>query len=309
MKNLVKNRDFVDQPSFWYTQDHEWNPAKHAGFYVMNNKLGSTGGQANAQDLGLFGCVVETHKGYSKRSEFGTMTVYHGCIDISKIKQIKDRKNKQYDKDVHDMIINYDPRVKRDPANDDALLIKTDVKEYRPLTPQEIFDYLNELFGRGAQEKKFPPHTRQLEIIKARRDFVKNNLSKDLIVNIESLHTRFGKDKTNYLAIQPETEIIFDFSGYFATFQITSEFDPDKDQAITTRARSKDDILADIISARQAGKRAWVLISTYNDENSERIDLIKLFQNTNVEFLIDEVDYQAWGQVELIKKALENVIG
>jgi hypothetical protein len=307
MKGLVKNRNFKDLPSFWWTDDQEWNPEKHAGFYIMNNKFGSTGGQANAQELGLFGCVVETHKSYSKRSEFGTFDVYYGCVDISKIKQTKKRKNKQYDKDVHEMIIDLNPKVKHDPANADCLLIKTDTG-LRPLTTEEILEYLTILFGEGKKKISFPAHTRQLEIIKGRREFLEQNLESDLILNIESIHTRFGKDKTNYLSIQPETEIIFDCSAYFATFQITSEFDPDRDQAVETRGRSKKEILDDIISARHNGKRVWVLMSMFNDKDSERIELISLFKNTNAELIIDEVDYAAWSKIEIIKKVVENVI-
>jgi len=308
MKGLVKNRNFIDLPSFWWTNDQEWHPEKHAAFYVMNNKLGSAGGQLNAQELGLFGCVVETHKSYSKRSEFGTFNVYHGCIEISKIKQTKKRKNKQYDKDVIDMIIDYDPKVKHDPANSDGLVIKIDTSTYRPLTPDEIFNYLEILFGEGKKKNTFPPHTRQLEIIKGRREFLEQNRESDLILNIESIHTRFGKDKTNYLSIQPETEIIFDCSALFATFQITSEFDPDRDQAVETRGRSKEEILNDIISARRDGKRVWVLMSMFNDEDSDRIELISLFKNTNAELIIDEVDYAAWSKIEIIKKVVKNVI-
>jgi len=309
MKNLVRNRDFADKPSFWYTNDLEWDPDKHAGFYVMENKLGSTGGQVEAMKLGLFGCVVETHKGYSKRSEFGTYFVEWGCVDISKISQAGNRKNKQFDKDIHDMIISIDPRVKIDPANDDALIIKTGHEEYRPLTPAEIFQYLDQLFSKDFNKKVYPPHTRQLEIIKSRRDFLLDNRDKDLILNVESLHTRFGKDKTNYLGIQPETEMVVVFSGYFATFQIVTELDPGNDQAVETRARSKEAISNDIVSARKNGKRVWLLISTYNDEDSDRIELLSLFKNVNVEIVIDEVDYQAWGQINLIRKALEYVIG
>jgi hypothetical protein len=303
----VKNRNFKDLPSFWWTNDQEWDPEKHAGFYIMNNKFGSTGGQANAQELGLFGCVVETHKSYSKRSEFGTFDVYYGCVDISKIKQTKKRKNKQYDKDVHEMIIDLDPKVKHDPANADCLLIKTDTGS-RPLTTEEILEYLTTLFGEGKKKISFPAHTRQLEIIKGRREFLEQNLESDLILNIESIHTRFGKDKTNYLSIQPETEIIFDCSAYFATFQITSEFDPARDQAVETRGRSKEEILNDIISARHDGKRVWVLMSMFNDEDSDRIELISLFKNTNAELIIDEVDYAAWSKIEIIKKVVEHVI-
>jgi hypothetical protein len=307
MKGLVKNRNFKDLPSFWWTKDQEWDPEKQAGFYIMNNKFGSTGGQANAQELGLFGCVVETHKSYSKRSEFGTFDVYYGCVDISKIKQTKKRKNKQYDKDVHEMIIDLNPKVKHDPANADCLLIKTDTG-LRPLTTEEILEYLTILFGEGKKKISFPAHTRQLEIIKGRREFLEQNLESDLILNIESIHTRFGKDKTNYLSIQPETEIIFDCSAYFATFQITSEFDPDRDQAVETRGRSKKEILDDIISARHNGKRVWVLMSMFNDKDSDRIELISLFKNTNAELIIDEVDYAAWSKIEIIKKVVENVI-
>ena len=308
MKGLVKNRDFVETPKFWWTADIKWDPEKHAAFYVMNNKLGSAGGQTNAQELGLFGCIVDTHKNYQKRSEFGTFIVYYGCVDISKIKQTKKRKNKQFDKDVHEMIIDCDPKVKHDPANADCLLIKTDTNTYRPLTPDEIFNYLEILFGEGKKKKPFLPHTRQLEIIKSRRDFLEQNRESELILNIESIHTRFGKDKTNYLGIQPETEIIFDCSAYFATFQITSEFDPDKDQAVETRSRSKEEILDDIISAKRNNKRVWVLMSMFNDEDSERIELISLFKNANAELIIDEVDYAAWSKIEIIKKVVENVI-
>ena len=138
--------------------------------------------------------------------------------------------------------------------------------------------------------------------------YLEQNKESDLILNIESIHTRFGKDKTNYLSIQPETEIIFDCSAYFATFQITSEFDPDRDQAVETRGRSKKEILDDIISARRNGKRVWVLTSMFNDENSDRIELISLFKNTNAELIIDEVDYAAWSKIEIIKKVVENVI-
>ena len=303
----VKNRNIQDLPSFWFTEDLEWDVNKHALIYLLDpNKLGSSGGQENANELGAFGCIVATHKGYQKRSETRTFDVLWGIIDISKIKG--DIKNQQYDKLIHDMIIDYDPRVKIDPHNTDALIYKNSKNSTRQLSFEEILNYLNILFNKGIHKIVYPPHTRQLQIIKDRVNFNKQNLDKDLILNVESLHTRFGKDKTNYQGIMPETELVVDFSGYFATFQIISEFNPEIDYAVQTRGRGTEDIVNDIIAAKEKGMRPWLLLSTYNDELSDRIDLLKLFRNVNIEFIIDEVDYQAWKQVELIKKALENVI-
>ena len=49
-------------------------------------------------------------------------------------------------------------------------------------------------------------------------------------------------------------------------------------------------------------------MSMFNDEDSDRIELISLFKNTNAELIIDEVDYAAWSKIEIIKKVVENVI-
>jgi len=276
---LVKNRDFSPTPSFWYTKDLEWNVDKHAGLYLLEpNKLGSTGGQTNATELGLFGCVCNTHEHYSKRSENKVLSVFWGCIDISLIVGGANIKDKQYDKLVQNMIIALDPRVKRDETNKDALVIKTGAGTYRKLTFDELLDYLNVLFGNGVKKQVFLPHTRQQKNILERNDFVMNNRDKSLIVNVENCHTRFGKDKNNYLGIRSETEVILVFSGYFATFQITDEFDPSRDYAVQTRGRSVAAIIEDVIIGREQQKRIWLLISTYNDFNSSRIKMLTILK-------------------------------
>ena len=50
------------------------------------------------------------------------------------------------------------------------------------------------------------------------------------------------------------------------------------------------------------------MISTYNDEDSDRIDLLNLFKDANIEIIMDEVDYQIWKQKDLIKGIVANVI-
>ena len=92
-------------------------------------------------------------------------------------------------------------------------------------------------------------------MVNERKDFLNINKDTDMIINIESNHTRAGKDKTNYKGINPDTQVIFDFSGYFATFQITSEFDSNVDVEVVTRSKTKEEILQDTIDALIQGKR------------------------------------------------------
>ena len=309
----VKNRNISYTPIRTYTEDREWHPNKHALLYFLEGfKLGSSGDQLNAIELGPYGCIVETHKGYSKRSESSVLNVDWFYVDINKIKVNRNRKNKQYDKDVHEMIMSYDPCVRYSSVNSDALeILELDHngnKTYRLLTQDEYLFYMDLLFSGGVVKQKFPLHTRQKEVIDARKDFNENNKDADLIVNLESLHTRFGKDKTNYQGIKPETQVIFDLSGYFATWQITDEFDPLKDHPVYTRGKTKEFILEEIVDALRNNKRVWVMISTYNDENSDRIELLSLFKDANIEVIIDEADYQVWQQIGLLTKVITNVI-
>ena len=68
----VKNRIISHNPIRTYTDDLEWNTDSHALCYLLEldngGKLGSTGGQSNANELGAYGCVVNRHNGYVKQS-------------------------------------------------------------------------------------------------------------------------------------------------------------------------------------------------------------------------------------------------
>ena len=164
------------------------------------------------------------------------------------------------------------------------------------------------LFNNGVAKKPYPLDVRQQKMVNERTQFLNSNKDAQMIINVESNHTRAGKDKTNYKGIQPETQVIFDFSGYFATWQITDEFDTTLDHPVYTRGKNKDQIINEIAGALEQNKRVWVMISTYNDENSDRIHLLNLFKHANIEIVIDEVDYQVWKQLGLIEGIITNVI-
>ena len=310
---LVKNRIINNVPIRTYTDDNTWHPDKHALLYIFDdNKLGSSGDQVDARELGAYSCIVKTHQGYSKRSEFKDHTVEWLFVDISKITVNRTRKNKQYDKDVHEMIMDLDPKVSISKHNSDALTIAEldkngDVVD-RLLTQEEYLNYCDTLFNDSITPTPFPLDLRQQKMVDERKVFVDNNNDAQMIIHIESNHTRAGKDKTNYKGIQKETQVVFDFSGYFATWQITDEFDPRLDHPVYTRGKNKEQILQEIIDVLKKGKRVWVMISTYNDEDSDRIDLLNLFKDANIEIIIDEVDYQVWKQKNLIKGIVANVI-
>lgn len=312
----VKNRIISHIPIRTYTSDLEWHLEKHALFYLLEldngEKFGSSGGQKNAQELGAYGCIVDTHSNYSKRSESKDYSVEWLYIDKDKIVGASNLKNASYDKLVHGMIFDYDPRVKYFKHNADALAIdELDADGLiveRPLTQEEYLGYLDALFKDSVQNERFPLDVRQQKMVDEREQFLKNNQDADIIINVESNHTRAGKDKTNYKGINPDTQVIFDFSGYFATFQITDEFDNNVDVEVVTRGKTKDEILQNVIDALKNGKRPWLMISTYNDEESDRIQLLSLFKNANIEIIIDEVDYQVWKQTELLEGIVTNVI-
>ena len=312
----VKNRIISHTSIRTYTSDLEWNPAKHGLFYLLEldngEKLGSTGGQSNANELGAYGCVVNRHNGYIKQSESKDYIVEWFYIDKDKIVGADKLKNASYDKLVHEMIFKYDPRVKYFKHNSDALAIDEldangDIVA-RPLTHSEYLTYLDKLFKDSVQNVRPPLDVRQQKMVDERKDFLNNNKDADMIINVESNHTRAGKDKTNYKGINTDTQVVFDFSGYFATFQIIDEFDSSADVEVATRGKTKDQILQDTIDVLAQGKRPWLMISTYNDEESDRIQLLSLFKNANVEIIIDEVDYQVWKQTELLEGIVTNVI-
>jgi len=310
---LVKNRIINNVPIRTYTDDNTWHPEKHALLYILDEKkFGSSGGQSNAIELGAYGCIVATHQGYGKRSEFRDYTVEWLFVDLSKITVNRTRANKQYDKDIHEMIMELDPRVLVSKHNVDTLAIAEldsngDIFE-RLLTQTEYLNYCDTLFNDGIKPTPFPLDVRQQKMVDERKVFVDNNNDAQMIIHIESNHTRAGKDKTNYKGIQKETQVIFDFSGYFATWQITDEFDSRLDHPVYTRGKNKEQILQEIVDVLKVNKRPWVMISTYNDEENERIDLLNLFKDTNIEIIIDEVDYQVWKQTDLIKGIVANVI-
>lgn len=304
---LVKNRDFDTEPSFWYSDNLEWSQSQQAAIYVMENKLGSSGGQKNADELGLFGSIVKTHRDYSKRGEFTVKRVRWGCIDILKINGGDKLDNFQFDKLLQQMVIEDNPLIKHDPNNTDGLIIKTGPDEYRPLTSAEIVDALNKIINGGRKRPQHHPHTRQLELKHERELFAEGNKDADLIVHFEGNHTRIGKDKINYISISPEVKIVIDMSGYFATWQITSEFKDGYDVPVYTRGKTSETILTELIIALEEQKRPWLMLSTYNNEDSDRIELLSLLKCVNIHLIIDEVDYQVWKQVDLIRKIIENV--
>lgn len=316
----VKNRNIHPTPSRVYSNSYTlsgiWNPKKHALLYQMLNKNGSSGDQKNAVELGDYGCICATHKSYgSSRMEglgdyaIKNLEVHWIIIDIDKIPGSEKVTNRQYDRLVNKMICALDPRVKINrESNSDSLIYQVDQSTQRPLTPEEIHDYLDKLFGDGKKKTVFPPHTRQQEMIKERADFRVAHKDAKLILNYESAHPRFGKDKLNYCGLDPSTRIVVDCSGYFATWQIEEELNLDVDHWVSTRNKSYDDITKDIEYGLLKGKRIWIPLSTYNDDSSERLKILKLFKNTNLAIIADEPDYQQWRQIDFFKQVLEYVI-
>lgn len=317
---MIKNRNINPLPARVFSESYEktgkFDPNIHAGLYIMQNKNGSFGNQANAVELGALGCLIDTHKHYGSSrmeglGEFATKDIdlEWVIVDKDKIKGHEKVTNAQYDRKVNAMFTEFDPRIKINKhKNSDSLIYQIDQETQRPLTPKEILDLYDKIFGNGVKKTVYPPHTRQQEMFSEREDFRKQNKDSKLIINLESAHTRFGKDKLNYLGLDDRYQIIADLSGYFATWQIQDELGKD-DHWIETRNRSVDDILKDILFGLQQGKRIWLAISTYIDGTHEKIKMLNIFKNANVALIIDEPDYQQWRQFDFFNEVLENVIG
>lgn len=315
---LIKNRNINPLPARVFSESYEktgqFDPRRHALLYQLLNKNGSSGNQSNAVKLGALGCIENTHKNYgSSRMEglgefaIKNIEVEWVIVDINKIKGHEKVSNSQYDRLVNKQFREFDPRIKQG-KNADSLVYQVDQETQRPLTTTEIHELYDNVFGNGVKKTVYPPHTRQQEIFTERADFRKQNKIKKLIINLESAHTRIGKDKINYLGLDPEHQVILDFSGYFATWQIQGELG-ENDHWIDTRNRYVDDILKDILFGLQQGKRIWLAISTYVDGNHEKIKMLNIFKNANVVGIIDEPDYQQWRQFKFFNEVLENVIG
>lgn len=317
---MVKNRNINPLPARVYSESYsktgKFNPKLHALLYQMLNKNGSSGNQENALKLGAYGCLVNTHKNYgsSRMEGIGEYSVKNVdlewvIVDVNKIKGYEKIVNAQYDRLVNKMFTEFDPRIKINrQKNADSLVYQVDQERQRPLTTAEIHELYDKVFGNGVKKTVYPPHTRQQEIFQERKDYREKNRNSKLLINLESAHTRFGKDKTNYLGLDNGAQVIIDFSGYFATWQIQDELGKD-DHWIETRDRSVNDILKDCLFGLQQGKRIWLAISTYIDGNHEKIKMLDVFKNANVAIIIDEPDYQQWRQFDFFNEVLENVIG
>jgi hypothetical protein len=314
----MKNRNIMSLPARVFSESYEktgkWDPEKHALTYQLLNKNGSSGNQKNARALGDRGCLEDTHKNYGSSrmeglGEFATKDIdLHWCIvDIDKIKGSEKIKNRQYDEPINKMFREYDPRIKRG-KNKDSLVYQIDQDTQRPLTTEEIHNLYDAVFGNGVKRTVYPPHSRQQEIFAERKKFREDNKDKLLILNFESAHTRFGKDKLNYLGLDPSVQIVLDFSGYFATFQIQEELGTE-DYWVDTVNSTVENIQKDTLYGLQQGKRIWLGISTYIDGNHEKIKMLNIFKNANVACIIDEPDYQQWKQFKFFNEVLENVIG
>lgn len=316
----MKNRNFNPLParvfSESYSKTGRYDPELHALLYQLLNKNGSFGYQKNWANLGAYGCLVDTHKNYgSSRVEglgdFATkdIDVEWIVVDKDKIKGYEKIKNAQYDRLVNQMFIEFDPRIKiNKQKNADSLVYQVDQETQRPLTVQEIHDLYDKVFGDGIKKTVHPPHTRQQEIFQERKNHREKNSNSRLLINLETAHTRFGKDLTNRLGLDDDTQVVLDCSGYFATWQIQNELG-ENDHWVETRNGSVDDILKDILFGLQQGKRIWLAISTYIDGNHEKIKMLDVFKNANVAIVIDEPDYQQWRQFDFFNEVLENVIG
>lgn len=314
----MKNRNINPLPARVFSESYEktgqFDPRRHAILYQLLNKNGSSGNQSNAVELGALGCIENTHKNYgSSRMEglgefaIKNIEVEWVIVDINKIKGHEKVSNSQYDRLVNKHFREFDPRIKQG-KNADSLVYQVDQETQRPLTTKEIHELYDNVFGDGVKKTVYPPHTRQQEIFTERAEFRKQNKIKKLIINLESAHTRIGKDKINALGLDPEHQIIIDFSGFFATWQIQGELD-NNDHWVDTRNRYIDDILQDVLYGLQQGKRIWIAVSTYIDGNHEKIKMLNIFKNANVVGIIDEPDYQQWRQFEFFNEVLENVIG
>lgn len=315
---LVKNRNLNLIPADIFSDSYEktgkYDPKKHALLYIMLNKNGSFGHQKDGAKLGAYGCLVNTHQNYGTSrmeglGEYATknIDVEWVVVDKSKIKGYEKITNDQYDRLVNKMFTEFDPRVKINrKKNSDSLVYQVDQDTQHPLTTKEILNLYRKVFGDCVKKTVYPPHTRQQEIVKEREEFRNNNKSSLLLINQENCHTRFGKDKTNYLG--QDHQVIVDVSGYFATWQIKDELGPN-DHWVKTRNRSKEEILQDILSGLQNGKKIWIPLSAYNKSDHEKIKMLNIFKNSNIALIIDEPDYQQWRQMDFFKEVLKNVIG
>ena len=315
---MIKNRNINPLPARVFSESYEktgkFDPTKHALLYQILNKNGSSGNQSNAVELGALGCIENTHKNYGSSrmeglGEYATKDIdlEWVIVDVEKITGYEKVSNAQYDRLVNKMFRDFDPRIKQG-KNADSLIYQIDQETQRPLTTAEIHELYDKVFGDGVKKTVYPPHTRQQEIFAERSDFRKQNKDSKLIINLESAHTRIGKDKINYLGVDDDHQVIIDFSGYFATWQIQDELGQD-DHWIETRDRSVDDILKDCLFGLQQGKRIWLAVSTYIDGDHEKIKMLNIFKNANVALIIDEPDYQQWRQFDFFNEVLENVIG
>ena len=285
---------------------------RHALTYILLNKNGSSGGQANANELGAHECIKLTHDQYSPRGEgLGDRAItppdLHWVItDIDKIKGHNKIKTCQYDEPINKMFRAHNPRIKRG-INQDTLVYQVNQNTQRPLTSEEILDCYDKEFGNGVKKTVYPPDTIQQEVIKERAEHREQNKNANLLINSENLHTRLGKDKVNALGIAPKCKVVIDISGFFATWQIKDELG-ENDYWVETQQVSIEKIKEDIEYGLLEGKRIWLPISSYITEDHEKIKLLELFKDTNVAIVVDEPDYQVWKQIDLIPGVLKYVI-
>jgi hypothetical protein len=108
-------------------------------------------------------------------------------VDKDNIRGFEKIKNAQYDRLVNQMFTEFDPRIKINKQhNSDSLVYQMNQETQRPLTTQEIHELYDKVFGDGLKKTVYPPHTRQQEIIKERKDHREKNNNSRLLINLEN---------------------------------------------------------------------------------------------------------------------------
>lgn len=305
------HRNIKDTASFWYSELPEWNPHKQALAYIditISKFVGSSGGQDNAENMTPYECIVATMKTYSNRGDDRVHEIHWGVIDIDRIKNSHKldptkKDQRQFDRLIRSQIMEHDKGLRINKINGEIL-----ERNKKKLSLDECLAILDEVYGPGRGKVSIIPlDSNQIQINKDRILVRTQQQNRQILVNIETAHTRIGKNNVNYHCVDPNCRVFIYPTGFFATHQI-SNIMTEQDMWIEWRGRSVEEIMKDIGVAADKNKNIHLAVSGFESEQSERLKVLKLFKDINVTIVVDEPDYHQWKQPKLYKQILKYVV-
>lgn len=304
-------RNIRDIPSFWHSSNPEWNPIKQALVYIdttIGKFVGSSGGQDNAENMTPYECIVATMKQYQNRGDDRIHDIDWGVIDIDRIKNSHKldptgKKQRQFDRLIRQQIMEHDKGLRPSKTNNEIL-----ERNKKKLSLDECLAILDDVYGSNRNQPSIIPlDSNQIKIKQDRIAVRTQQKNRQILINCETAHTRIGKNNINYHGVNPNCRIFLYPTGFFATHQIADTMTK-QDKWIDWRGRSVEEIMKDIDVAVDKNKNIHLAVSGFESENSERLQVLKLFKGLDVTIVVDEPDHHQWKQPKLYKRILKYVV-